>query len=288
MAELGHGMGRIPSPPDNRDLKLELFLPAVTILPKSIIWSCDTVLDQKDTPHCGGFSAADWGNTRPVDDRYQIQDGHAYYYLCKEIDGEPKKENGTTIRSVARALKQRGRLQAYAFTSHSSTMVQWLLTKGPLIVGTDWTEGMSEPDYKGFIHPIGAVKGGHAYVLLGCNTKKGYFTLLNSWGQDWALNGRAKILIPEFMQLFSSDGECMTAVELPLVKGTYATASRDVSSMKVSDDVSADVLSSVRDRTVGNSLHSGVAAQASEYGNRYFVTGRRDRLGAPLFRPVCG
>ena len=181
----------------------------------AVLWdNSDTVLDQADTGHCVGFGHAQWGNTDPVDDNYANNDGHDIYYEAKVIDGEPKAENGTSVHSGIKAMKNRKRVTAYAWTSAIPEMKQWVLTKGSLIIGSDWYTGMFNPDTNGFIKPSGVVEGGHCYIIIGWDDADN-LTILNSWGSGWGKGGRAFIKSADFGKLINPGFEACAAVELP-------------------------------------------------------------------------
>lgn len=181
--------------------------------PSAVVqWTDAHQLDQSDTPHCVGFGWAQYGNCLPVDDNYHDPDGHAIYYECKVIDGEPRQEDGSSVHSGAKAMKARGRINAYAWAGTLDEITTWLQTKGPVVVGTDWTADMFTPDQSGMIHPTGEVKGGHCYILVGYDGRT--LKLQNSWGASWGLNGFAYIDAQEWWQLFQSNGEACTGVEL--------------------------------------------------------------------------
>jgi hypothetical protein len=256
-----HLLGRKPSPPDERDWKLSLFLEtdpvqaAITELqlttvgfknrywtvpPKGTHWAQglallgwtppgpvvttakewenpEAPLDQGDTGHCVGFSGAGWGNTLPVDDKFTNQDGHDFYYLCKIVDGEPKAEDGSYVRSIAKVLSDKKRLDAYAWASSTDEITTWLLTKGPVMIGSDWYNDMFNPDSNGLMSISGGVAGGHAYVLCGVDLTTNQYKMLNSWGSNWGKNGYAYINIPDFgSKLLSNDGEACAALELTI------------------------------------------------------------------------
>lgn len=181
--------------------------------PVSFVWpNNQEVLDQGDTGHCVGFGWCQWGNTAPVEDQFKDDDGHALYYECKTIDGEPQSEDGSYVRSGAKAMKNRGKIEAYAFADNLDVIIQWLKTQGPLAVGTDWLTDMFKPDDKGHISCTGKVEGGHCYLLLGI--KGDELVGLNSWGESWANEGYFSMKISEWADLFASNGEACTAVEL--------------------------------------------------------------------------
>jgi hypothetical protein len=214
-------LGRNKSKPDFRNYHLSDYILRGTFALGIVGYKCwdflSFPLDQDDTPHCGGFVGADWGICLPVQDNYVNQDGHNFYYKCKVLDGEPGQENGTNIHSLARVLKNEGKINAYAFASSVEEIKWWILNRGPVIVGTDWTEDMFTPDANNRIHPTGAIAGGHAYLLTEW-TKDDYIGIQNSWGSLWGndpkQSGKAYISESDFKSLFLYDGEALAAIEL--------------------------------------------------------------------------
>lgn len=183
----------------------------------SVSWAnTEGVLDQGETPHCVGFAGAQWGNTLPINDKFGNQDGHNFYYSCKVIDGEPNQENGSDSRSLAKTLKSAGRLNTYAFAANVDEIIQWLMTKGPVLVGTDWYTGMFNPNSRGFVEPTGNIEGGHMYLAIGYNPLTEVIEYLNSWSNAWGINGRFYMHKRDAVKVFANQGEGLVAVELPL------------------------------------------------------------------------
>jgi hypothetical protein len=174
----------------------------------------DNPLDQGDTPHCVGFGWAQWGNTDPIEDHFVNADGDAIYYECKVIDGEPNMEDGSDVRSGAKAMKARKRLSVYAFANTVDDAIAFIKKSGPVVFGTDWTDDMFTPDNEGRIHPTGAVAGGHCYIGFGYDPTKDDLLFLNSWGSSWSKNGRFRMSVTEFKRLFANYGEGCVSVEL--------------------------------------------------------------------------
>jgi hypothetical protein len=211
--------GRFLSPIDRRDWKLSQFLTTkekLTLSLKSKQWSLDFIPDQGNTGHCGGFSGLNFLNCLPVDDNLPNQVGHDLYYEAKVFDGEPKQENGTCMRSVAKAVLARKRIGGYAFTKNILTLIAWLQQRGPVLTGTNWYYSMEKPDKNGYVHPTGELAGGHAYALIGVDPKRLTFVFANSWGSAWGQKGTFKMYLWDFARLLSEAGEVVTAVELPL------------------------------------------------------------------------
>ncbi len=276
-----HLLGRLPSPPDARDYKLEDYLAApsnatiagwidtavkdhlklttVGYAGHSLAWQnrtttqwyqglalltqaynalqgtpappaptgdvkwadTDGPLDQGQQGTCVGHGTAQWGNTLPVDDHFTHQDALDLYYQATVYDGQPDDprapgggQQGASVRSGMKALQNKGRLSAYASASSVSAVTTWVRTKGPLVIGSDWTNDMFNP-VNGYVKPTGGVAGGHCYLLTGDLASEGAFQFLNSWGSGWALGGWFKMKYADFGTLFGNGGEAWTAVELP-------------------------------------------------------------------------
>ncbi|MGC9424019.1 hypothetical protein [Vibrio sp.] len=207
--------GRIVSPPDPRDFNLKWFIPKeIEPAPKARRWDFPAdSLDQGTTPHCVGFAMADFGINLPTFTEYTNKDGHDFYYKCKIVDGDPEGENGTTIRSAAKVLQEIGAIDNYAFAPDVESIKWWLRNKGPLIVGTIWTEEMMEPDENLIVTTGGYTLGGHGYILNEI-TEDDYLGGQNSWGPEFGDNGRFYIHADDFSELMFNYGEALAAVEL--------------------------------------------------------------------------
>lgn len=206
-----------PSPPSPDPMPT----PAPTA---DVIWADPhAVLDQGNYGTCVGNGWAQFGNSDPVEDNFSEKDARAIYYEATVIDGQPDNpdapgggQQGSTVRSGAKAMVNRGRIKAYAFANSTDTITAWLRSSGPVVVGTDWTNDMFYPDAQGFVAPSGGVAGGHCYLLIGVSADGNVYTFLNSWGSSFGLGGRFKMKVSDFAGLLANQGEACTAVELPL------------------------------------------------------------------------
>lgn len=182
---------------------------------KPVSWKDnEPVLDQGSTGHCVGFGWAQWGNTLPYDDKFKNTDGDAIYYECKVIDGEPLQEDGSQVRSGAKALKARGRLDTYVFADTIDEAIAWIMTKGPVVMGTDWTEDMFTPDKNGLVKPTGQVAGGHCYVAVGYDPKTQLIEYINSWDDSWGVDGHFFMSKTNAASLHAAQGDACGALEL--------------------------------------------------------------------------
>jgi hypothetical protein len=211
-----HGFGRTPSPKDERDFKMAAAVHVLEALPRpEKTWHSDLVLNQGSTPHCVGFSWAGWGISTPVEDKWSNAEGHSIYAACKVLDGEPGEENGSSVRIGAKVMKQRSRIGTYFFASDVEEAADYVARFGPVVLGTDWYEGMSDPIHaSGVMRPTGEVVGGHAYLWIGVTAA--YAIIRNSWGVDWGVAGESRIKLTDLQKVFSNQGEAAAATETPL------------------------------------------------------------------------
>jgi hypothetical protein len=215
-----YGLGRTPSVIASYDHSatrvIDVLDPGWGITKTPLLYTVTAVLNQGNTPHCVGFDGADFGNTLPVNDGYTNADANALYYECKQLDREPRQENGSSIHTLAKVLKARGRIGDFSYGTTLDTVLRWLSNVGPVPVGTDWFEGMFDATKNGLVKVSGALAGGHAYLMIGYNPLTRLVTFLNSWGDQWARGGIFDMNVNEWWQVFTSNGEALLARELPL------------------------------------------------------------------------
>jgi hypothetical protein len=206
------GMGRLAAP-DPRDRKFLLQRPVEAVQIEQRYWITRGHYDQGDTSQCVAYSWVRWLTTSPVVNRpLPFQE---LYDQCQRIDEWPGEDyDGTSVRAGAKVLKQRGLVSEYRWAFDVETVIDHVLAKGPVVLGTDWTHGMMWPDKTGFIKPIGQVIGGHAYTVIGATRRKQAARIINSWGRDWGENGRAWIAFEDLDKLVKAQGEACVAMEL--------------------------------------------------------------------------
>ncbi len=110
-----------------------------------------------------------------------------------------------------------GFISGYAWGFDLATVIQAVLTTGPVVLGTDWHANMMLHDSKGFIHSNGDVVGGHAYLCTGVDTVKRYARLKNSWkfrNPTLAKGAYAYISFDDLEALILSDGEACLPIEV--------------------------------------------------------------------------
>ena len=171
------------------------------------------VLDQGQVGSCTGNAAAQSLNTVPLRHGRRLLteiDAQGLYHEATVLDGFPgtwpPTDTGSSGLAVAKASQQAGWVTGY---THAFGLDQCLaaLVLAPVIVGTNWHEDMFNPDAAGYVHPTGAIAGGHEYTLLGINVKLQRVTMLNSWASSWGRSGRAYITFADLGTLLADSGD---------------------------------------------------------------------------------
>ncbi len=99
---------------------------------------------------------------------------------------------GSSVRAAMEWLVLRGYAAGYAWAFGRAPASLWVRTKGPVVLGTNWYESMFNLTSEGFarITPTTVLAGGHAYLYLGSDERRGVDLCANSW-QRWGISRRA-------------------------------------------------------------------------------------------------
>lgn len=214
------GLGRVASK-DERDL-LHL-LPRKAAAAENIarkIWPASAVLDQKNTSQCVAYSTRQWLRSSPVRQDMPMSEVE-FYKACQQVDEWPGDDyDGTSVRAAMKQLVILGFASGYEWAFSIEPILIHLLTKGPVVVGTDWTIDSCDTDRHGYIHFGGNSVGGHAWLLIGADRErknqdgtKGALRMINSWGKGWGNRGRAWVTFDAMDLLLRHDGEAAAAQE---------------------------------------------------------------------------
>lgn len=219
-----HGLGYLPSPPDERDWQLADLLTADQLLAAPpatyrVPHLPSTVYDQGDSPMCVAYSSA----TEQA--AFDLADlGHTYKWdfpwFFRQIHGTA---NGAILRDALQQRLAKGYpLQPYASNNsraaHRITayyrvaqtklaLQQALMAYGVVVIGTPWYDSWFDPDANGVL-PIGDfVAGGHAICVVGWNSTGP--RLRNTWGADWGQNGEATMRWSQYVSVVREAWKCI-------------------------------------------------------------------------------
>lgn len=118
----------------------------------------------------------------------------------------PPSDTGSDGLSSAQALQRAGIIPGY---QHTFTLADALaaLADYPLLVGTEWTQAMFEPDGNGLIRVRGSVAGGHEWIVDQYDPVHDWVGGTTSWGASFGKNGRFYLTVADFGKLLSVDGD---------------------------------------------------------------------------------
>jgi hypothetical protein len=232
-------LGRIPSPPDERDYKIRSLLDVAAIAPllpakwinRSLGKTLTLRFDQQEGS-CVGRSTA---LTKIVQERRDLRrtyifDGLMIWQRSKENDGigDPEQDRGTYIRTALDALRvaaphsgawdPRMRIASYWRIETIDEAKAAILSLGPIVVGSTWYRSWFEPEADGQLPKPDVDVGGHAFVLYGFDDnvgKFGSFRLANSWGYEWGQRGDAWISYEHFGEAMDEAWRVVDAIDVP-------------------------------------------------------------------------
>lgn len=208
-----------------------------TLAPRSFTWRLPLWLDQGREGACVGFGWAHELAAMPamVEGITNIFAREKIYWPAQQIDpwpggaypGASPIYEGTSVLAGAQVVQRMGYIGEYRWALDLQDLILAVGYKGPAVIGVDWYEGMLDTDAAGYVHPTGQIVGGHCLIIHGVriikradgsiNHYKSYFTLHNSWGSSWGVNGRARITFAEMLKLWPGGDFCipMNRVKVP-------------------------------------------------------------------------
>jgi len=173
--------------------------------------------DQGNKPQCVGYSWAHWLEDGPVQQSGIppiIKPFDIYKNAQKLDEWYGENYDGTSVRGAVKYLKNIGKVKSYYWAFDVQTLSETILKLGPVVVGTNWYNGMFYPNKNGLIKISGQMVGGHAYLINGVDTKTKQFRIKNSWGKSWGKGGHAFISFNDMSRLIKENGEICLAIEL--------------------------------------------------------------------------
>lgn len=186
-------------------------------IPEDFVWQHGDILNQGNEGACVGFGWTAWDNAKPMGFREQQGYDFAFdwYKDAQEIDPWPGTDyEGTTVRAGARIGVRRGFLSQYLWAASKADIDAWVLTRGPIVVGSTWFRSMDEVGPLGWmkVDPSSGKRGGHCYLLLG--RRSGNYVFQNSWGPNYADDGLFYMNTENFKKLIAwGDAEFCTALQ---------------------------------------------------------------------------
>jgi hypothetical protein len=213
-------LGRLVSI-DERDKKHPLSL----VTPKRAArswktWRTGPVLNQGPYPRCVAFAWTQFLMSSPMMTKLISPPlfAKSLYMRAQALDEwEGENYDGTSVRGGAKALEEQGRLVEYLWSFDEDEIRRYVLSRGGIVLGIDWFEGFDRPKLIGgeyWLEPTGDVIGGHAIFEYMFSSRLTAHGIINSWGENYARRGRARIHRDVMKDLAARPGfEACSAVE---------------------------------------------------------------------------
>ena len=191
--------------------------------PRSYTWRTTEWYNQRAEGACVSFALGHELNARPAEIKTISEDWlvKGLYWNAQRIDpwqggsypGAVPFYEGTSVLAGVQILHKLGAFKTYRWAFNTDDIILGVGYNGPAVIGVNWYQGMINPDENGFIHPTGNLVGGHAVMLRAVNVKKEFFTIRNSWGREWGVDGDCYITFNDLHNLMRQQGECVFLME---------------------------------------------------------------------------
>ena len=193
-----------------------------TVRKKNRLWKVGPILDQGQEGACVGFGWAAEAFASPVRvvlsrvkarvPREENAFAQYVYTFAKTIDEyEGVDYDGTSVLAGAKSMQTFSLVKEYRWAFSIQDVVDAVISKGPVVLGIPWYEGMYEAP-GGVLKVSGKNVGGHCILAVGYNVKpdgKDTVILQNSWGKDWGKDGLAEIEVSELEKLLAEGEACV-------------------------------------------------------------------------------
>lgn len=198
--------------------------PIRTLVPRGLrgkTWSIPgVVLDQGQEGACVGFGVTNELRAYPkrVGGTSNLT-ARELYHEAQRIDpwpggsypGADPQYEGTAVLAGVKVAQRRGLYSEYRWAFGIDDLLRAVAWEGPVIIGVDWYEGMSNPHSNGFIEPLGNLMGGHCCLVRAISLKhpvgEPVLRIRNSWGIDWGSAGDCYITATNLEKLLKEGGE---------------------------------------------------------------------------------
>jgi hypothetical protein len=219
MPDLLHGLGAIPSPPDDRDYPIDALYAALGIdLPVTLPAAFASVpvppiLDQGLTPECVAYSTAGMKDFQDYDDQaparwWNFDEGRFFSLIGGGSNGAILRNAMDQLLKVGYpvvgdpAAETQHKIAAYyAVPITMADIKAAIATFGEVVFGVQWQNSWSSPNVAGVLPAADYTIGGHAIRCRGWDDSKG-FRLSNSWGSAWAVNGECYLPYRQLIHVF--------------------------------------------------------------------------------------
>lgn len=178
-------------------------------------WNAGPVLDQGTEGACVGHGVVGALVAAPHNSALRDPQAAAFgiYRMAQHYDewtGEAY--DGTSVLAGMTIAKMLGEVFEYRWCFGLDDVLVALSTIGPVVLGVNWTEGMTTPDDAGRIHATGPTIGGHCVAATGFSMISRQVRIRQSWGAQHGRAGNVWIGFDDLAGLLANGGEAAVAI----------------------------------------------------------------------------
>lgn len=192
--------------------------------PKKALYKVKRILDQGQEGACVGYGWTYELEASPCIAYIENVNRFARNRIYKEaqkLDEWPGESySGTSVLAGAKVVQSLGAIKEYRWCFSLQDLIMTLGYLGPVVLGLNWYDGMTETNNNGYIQPSGEMVGGHCICAVGVTPSEKSITLVNSWGSDWGKKGFCKLTYGDMDRLLHEQGEAC----VPLLRQQYRCA----------------------------------------------------------------
>jgi hypothetical protein len=224
------------------DIRSAAFLTAEVATPPADVLHEERIgiLDQGQIGSCTGNAVTGMLGTTPffdalpkgtkLDEAFAVQ----RYSRATQVDPFPgtykPTDTGSDGNSVCKAARDDGYLSGWTHATSLAACYAFIPTTAA-ILGTNWYEGMDEPDVHGNVELSGQNRGGHEVCIVGRTSSR--WVVRNSWGETWGDSGHFYLTDAQLTQILGEQGDVTVGAPLdvpppaPQPAGTTVTFTAD-------------------------------------------------------------
>jgi hypothetical protein len=199
--------------PDTRDLRFPMQVGASAApLPAVKRWRIGTVLDQGAEGACVGFACKHLLTAEPFIQTHGPTAREIYFEsrLNDEFDDRLVPE-GTSVRAGLQTLRRHGLIVAFHWAPDLQTVLRYLATEGPVVVGSNWHSYST--DFDGRVTFSGQPVGGHAWLCTGYDEREKVLFGVNSWGPSFGKSGEFFVTFADMENQMHRHGAVVAGVK---------------------------------------------------------------------------
>lgn len=192
---------------------------------KKTLWHIPKILplDQGREGACVGFGWSAELAVGPIELPVSNASAQQLYLGARAIDKLEGAQyaSGASVLAGAKYAHKRGWISGYRWAFTVDDIIDTVCSTGPVVMGTDWYDGMYQTAPDGRITVNGPLVGGHCWLISGYIPVEdavkmnlgaaALFEMVNSWGRSFGVGGVAYIRVADVQRLMASQGEACIA-----------------------------------------------------------------------------